>query len=105
MLKAVCKPTQPDAAPPELIFNTDVTTMVLSLTKEKVLVSSDLRRHMRNHNLNVATTATIPKGRSVGLMPTVAADGRLLCLLVFIKDDKYPEPKLFRVHIHTPTFI
>lgn len=90
---------------PQLIFNTDVSTMVMTLTKQKVLVTSELRRYMRDRNLNVSITATIPKGRTVGLMPTVSADGCLLCLLVIIKDDKFAEPKLLQVLTHPTLFL
>ncbi len=101
-MSAVVKPDAPDAALSPLIFNTDVTTLVMTQQKGKIIITSELRKYLRDHNLNAAVTAVDKKGRSIGIMPTMAADGKLLCVVIFIKDTKYTAPKLTKESISHP---
>ncbi len=99
VLRAVIHPEGTDAILPHLTFNTDVTTLLLGEAKAGVLVTPAGAQYLREHHLNVAETRTVHQQRTIAIMPTVAADGTLVCTLLYVHDFAFKEPHLYLVCI------
>ena len=95
---AVVGPTNvPRGIPLHLCFNSDVTSLLLTTKNEDVLITHDVDAFLREHDLGVAHTHTDTKARVVSLMFTIAADGSLLCIVVFVKDLRFSTAQIIKV--------
>lgn len=99
VLLAVLSPVGAEPIAPQLIFNTDVTTVFLKEGDAHVYCTKAVREYLRTHNRAITSTGKKHQARTIGIMPTFAADGTVLCTTMFIKDEKYKEPNLVQVNI------
>jgi hypothetical protein len=84
---------------PELITNTDMTTIALGDRGAPVYLARGSRNLLATHHLRPCTTKKKTVTRYAGYLPTLAANGDLVCSLVIIKDTDFPKAALYHVSV------
>lgn len=81
----------------ELLFNTDLTSVLL--TKEAKIAKVDEAgwQFLHDAHLSVGVLSKVPQDRTIKLLTTISAAGQLLCTIAIIKDDKLEDIVLEQV--------
>ena len=88
VLRAALKPGTADEVISEFLLNTDVAAVFFKQEGEKTRIAPNMRHPHNAVDMPLVT---------IGLIPTVAARGNLVCMLIFIKDHNFKEPTLVQV--------
>lgn len=76
-----------DEFTPELFFNTDVTSLLLSDKAEAVYLPDQMSKALREKRLSACKTQDRSfQNRSISLMTTCSAAGDLLCTIAIVTD-------------------
>lgn len=72
---------------PELLLNTDMTTVLLETEVEPALTRPESAGKLKKERKGVSVTKDETQKRSIGLLVTTSAAGRLVCVIAVIKEN------------------
>jgi len=98
-MKTALEPVGAPHPPPNLVFNTDMTTIVLTDKVKTIYMARGSKEHLKKLHLCPGYTAKTTMDRNIGVMPTISAVGELVCCVATIKHDAIKEPQLVPVSV------
>lgn len=83
---------------PELYYNTDVTSLLLSKDGGAVYIDDEIQHHLDKERLSACRTdETSHQDRTISLMTTISAAGALLCTIAVITDSNNAALEIIKV--------
>lgn len=99
-MKTVLQPVDAPNPPPEFVFNTDLSTVVLTDGVKTIYMARGSKARLKKLHLCPGCTANTTMDRNIGVMPTISAAGELVCCVATIKHEKIKEPQLVPVSVN-----
>lgn len=82
---------------PRFLFNTDQSSFSLAPGKVKVYVDDESMEYAREHARAPACQQEQQPDRYAYWLPTISADGRLLCGVMIVYDNVFPVGNMYLV--------
>jgi len=86
-----------DHVPPEFIFNSDVTTLLLEDGVEEAYLAEGSSEKLKEHRKSASISKNTHKARGVSLLVTTSAAGTLVCTIVIIRDESFKKMTFYTV--------